>query len=296
MKFVNVNEFINSLNISVPSVEEFKKLCDSTSMYFDENNKIIKGNYEREVLLYALVAKYRPKNIIEFGTACGYGSLCMAKAIQDFNIQGNIFTIDMNDPKHPHVFPADFNDGEGIKTRKISVENLWKKIVPRECINKIKLLNGYSGEIMNSQEFPKMDFAYIDGAHFYDGVKHDFFSFLNIRAKEFHILFDDYRDSPHFGIKKLIDNDIGNNCEPVLIDTDLEKIALKLGLTKDSIYGMCLIDSKSFKDTIENLFPKKKRNDFLKKYRAYEKRLKFRSKINEKIPLLKNIRFRWWKK
>jgi len=35
---------------------------------------------------------------------------------------------------------------------------------------------------------------------------------------------------------------------------------------------------------------------FLDRYRLTEKRIKIRKKIDKRMPFLKNIRFRWWKK
>ena len=62
-------------------------------------------------------------------------------------------------------------------------------------------------------------------------------------------------------------------------------------MTSDSKYGMCWIDSESLKCPIDSAYNKTYLNEQIKKYQKFEKRLKFRNSINEKIPFLKKIRF-----
>ena len=57
----------------------------------------------------------------------------------------------------------------------------------------------------------EFDFAYVDGAHFFDAVKHDFYSIISQVNNEFGILFDDYVNRPYYGIKKLIDEEVSKN-------------------------------------------------------------------------------------
>ena len=58
-----------------------------------EKSKIMTINYERGILLYSLIAKYRPKNVLEIGTAEGYSALCMAWAMTDCKINGKNLKI-----------------------------------------------------------------------------------------------------------------------------------------------------------------------------------------------------------
>jgi len=75
-------------------------------------------------------------------------------------------------------------------------------------------------------------------------------------------------------------------------DTDLhlEKI---LSLPKHD-YGMCWLHSNSLKQSLGNAYPKPIREEYIKKYLKFENRLARRYKLNKKIPLLKNIRFKFW--
>ena len=172
--------------------------------------------------------------------------------------------------------------------------NLWEKTAKKEWIEKITTISGYSGKILNEHMLPKFDFAYIDGAHFFDAVKHDFYSFLNHANTEIGILFDDYIDRPNYGIKNLIDTDISKNFDVSLIKTDtnlhLERI---LSLDKHD-YGMCWLDSKSLKKPLDDVYSKSTRDKYIKTYLKFENRLARRYDLNKKFPMLKNIRFKFW--
>ena len=285
MQITDIRSFIKSLEIAVPDDEKFLRLSKSTPMY-PENEELHSINYERGILLYALIAKYKPRNVLEIGTAKGYSTLCMAWAMHDHNIPGIIYTID---PALDTKFEIKIDDEINVLT----TTSLWKKIAPYEWISKIKPYAGHSGEIMDKHQFPKIDFAYIDGHHVYEAVEHDFYAFLNISSNDFCILFDDYALSD--GVTKLIDNDVSENFDGVLIKTNTEHPYKELGFDLNSKFGvyhaMCWFQQDSLKKPLQQAYPIHKINDVLKKYRKFEKRWILRQKINQKIPMLKNIRF-----
>ena len=167
-----IDEYIKKLNVETPSKNEFLRLSRILPINpEDDENFII--NYERGMLLYALIAKYRPKNILEIGTASGYATLCMAWAMEDHNIDGKIFTID---PKsHQEVITRKLKIDEEIKTMSLSRRELWKKFVSSEWIKKIEVLTGYSYDVLDKENFPKIEFCYVDGSHVYTAVKTRFF-------------------------------------------------------------------------------------------------------------------------
>ena len=73
-----VREFVQSLDVELPPIEKFWTLGDATALRVRQDGTFFRSNYERGILLYALVAKHRPNTVLEFGTGRGYGSLCMA--------------------------------------------------------------------------------------------------------------------------------------------------------------------------------------------------------------------------
>lgn len=89
---ISINSLINSFGVDIPSVDEFERLNSFSPIYNDEADSIL--NFERGMLLYAMVGKFRPKIILEIGTASGYSTICMAKALTEFYIQGKVVTID----------------------------------------------------------------------------------------------------------------------------------------------------------------------------------------------------------
>ena len=63
---VEIEQFVNSLNVQIPSKEKFRQLTHIFPIYPElESNPIT--NYERGILLYSLIAKFRPKNVLEIG-------------------------------------------------------------------------------------------------------------------------------------------------------------------------------------------------------------------------------------
>ena len=62
MQITDIGSFIKSLEITVPDDKEFLKLSKSTPMN-SENVESHSINYERGILLYALIAKYKPQNV-----------------------------------------------------------------------------------------------------------------------------------------------------------------------------------------------------------------------------------------
>ena len=165
---VRIEQFINSLNVQVPSKENFLRLSHIFPIYPKiESNPII--NYERGILLYSLIAKYKPKNVLEFGTAEGYSALCMAWAMADYDINGKIFTIDPKPFDVPLEREITWEENTKHETVLLSTKELWNKFANKEWIEKIEVLTGFSGEVIQKKikEFPKMDMGFIDGHHAY---------------------------------------------------------------------------------------------------------------------------------
>lgn len=288
MKKIGVIDFIESLDVVIPPLEQFWKLGDMTALWLNKNNEFVRLNYYRGLLLYALVAKYKPKKILEFGTAKGYGTLCMAWAMHDNKIDGQIYSIDGISQSELIETPLK-RPNEIKRVESITIREIWNEVAKPEWLEHIKILTGYSGEVMQNMRMNKFDFAFIDGGHFYRVVKHDFLSFLQNSSNEFGVLFDDYLDKEGWGVKKFIDDEVAQNFDVTLIKTDVEN-----NFMQKSDYGMCWVRKNS-------LLPSEKfygieADNFLKDYRKFEKRLKFRNIANKKIPQLKNIRFRWWHK
>ena len=292
MNSVKIEQFIDSLDIKIPPKEKFLELTHIFPISPQLNFAKQIPNYERGILLYSLIAKYKPKNVLEIGTAEGYSTLCMAWAMTDYNINGKIFTID---PK-PFDVPVERNvtweDNPKHDTVMLSRRELWNKFADKEWIKKIEVLTGFSGEVLQKNtKLPKMDMGFIDGSHAYTVVVHDFYAFLEVASENFHLLFDDYVPNENDGVTKTIDEEVAPNFDISLIQTNAKEQRKESGESPDELY-ICWLDSKSLKKPLREIYPKSKSEQIINKYLKWEKRWKLRKDLNTKIPLLGRFRFR----
>ena len=289
---VKIDQFIDSLDVKTPPKEKFLELTHIFPISPQLNFAKQIPNYERGILLYSLIAKYKPKNVLEIGTAEGYSTLCMAWAMTDYNINGKIFTID---PK-PFDVPVERNvtweDNPKHDTVMLSRRELWNKFADKEWIKKIEVLTGFSGEVLQKNtKLPKMDMGFIDGSHVYEAVVHDFYAFLEVASETFHLLFDDYVPNENDGVTKAIDEEVAPNFDIALIQTNAKEQRKESGESPDELY-ICWLDSKSLKKPLREIYPKSKSEQIINKYLKWEKRWKLRKDLNTKIPLLGRFRFR----
>jgi len=289
---VEIEQFINSLNVQTPSKEKFRQLTHIFPIYPElESNPIV--NYERGILLYSLIAKFRPKNVLEIGMAEGYSTLCMAWAMTDYNINGRIFTIDPKPFDVPIKRKITWEENPEHDTTLLSTKELWNKFADKEWIEKIEVLTGFSGEVLQkkTEKFPKMDMGFIDGHHAYEAVIHDFYAFLRTASENFYLLFDDYIPNETDGVTKMIDEEVVPNFDVTLIKTNAKQQRKEVGVKEEEL-NMCWMKSSSLKKSLQEIYPKSKSEQIISKYLKWEKRWKLRKDLNTKIPLLGRFRFR----
>ena len=292
MNSVKIEQFIDSLDVKTPPKEKFLELTHIFPISPQLNFAKQIPNYERGILLYSLIAKYKPKNVLEIGTAEGYSTLCMAWAMTDYNINGKIFTIDPKPFDVPIERNVTWEDNPKHDTVMLSRRELWNKFADNEWIKKIEVLTGFSGEVLQKNtELPKMDMGFIDGSHVYEAVVHDFYAFLEVASESFHLLFDDYMPNENDGVTKAIDEEVAPNFDIALIQTNAKEQRKESGESPDELY-ICWLDSKSLKKPLREIYPKSKSEQIINKYLKWEKRWKLRKDLNTKIPLLGRFRFR----
>ena len=178
MKITHIKDKLEELDYPVEnfSLGEFdvigeytaKKNRHPSSDLYKSVGCFFRPNYERGLLIYALIRKYKIKSYLEIGFGRGYSTFCAAKAMTDDGINGKITTIDPNfDRSH--------------------LENLTK-ISPKNWFEKINFLQAKSEDAIPTLD--KFDMIYIDGDHTYDAVKKDW-DLCEDRWNKL-ILFDDY--------------------------------------------------------------------------------------------------------
>ena len=184
--YLEVEKFENSSGYKID-----KLWLDDLALHTQVVKKESAINYQHGRILYSKLSKYIKEknikfiNVVEIGTARGFSSICMSKAINDANINGKIITIDIisNDQK---IYWNCIDDLESKKSRKDLLKN-W----PNE-LNNISFLTGPSSFVLKKISFDRIHFAYTDGMHDYFNTKKEF-DFISSRQR-FNdiIIFDDY--------------------------------------------------------------------------------------------------------
>lgn len=164
-------------------------------------------NYAHGKILYSALRQYISRNqenlknvvILETGTARGFSSLCMAKALNDSKIPGSIITFDVL----PHTKKIYWNcvtdHLEGPITRKELIEP-WSHLVNKYII----FHQGYSNIELKKVGLQRINFAFLDGAHTYEDVLLEF-SIIEKHQKEGDIIvFDDYNEKLFPGIVRAV--------------------------------------------------------------------------------------------
>jgi len=283
---VKILDYVKSLNIEIPQLEKFQKLSQIFKIYPSATKEESLRNYERGILLYSLVTKFRPKHILEIGRAQGYSTMCMAWALNKNQIDGDIISVDPIPFDSANNFFVDWENDQEPKFQEISTSELWKRYADKNLLNKITVLTCYSDELLE-KNLPKFDFCYIDGHHIYEAVMCDFSVFLNKANEQFACLFDDYSVNAITKMDKAIDGIRALFGGGLLIKEDDSSKNNSLKTSQDFL---CLCESR-------NLISNSKYSDFIKhsveyimKYRKIRKRYQFRQKINKAIPPLAHVR------
>ena len=200
-----------------PEVNEFEKL---TGYKIDINwlnelalktQIVIKKselNYAHGRILYSALREYVSKNykvlnnisIIETGTARGFSSLCMAKALSDSDISGSILTFDVLPHKKKIYWNCIVDHIEG-KTSREKLLKSWEDLVNKYII----FHQGYSIIELKKIGLQRINFAFLDGAHTYKDILFEFSILKNQQKKGDIIVFDDYNKVSFPGIVRAVD-------------------------------------------------------------------------------------------
>ncbi len=166
-------------DISLGSFDEIgeftaKKKRSPDSDLYKSVGAYFRPNYERGLLIYALIKKYNVKSYLEIGFGRGYSCFCATMALSE-TTGGSVTVVDpVIDDTH--------------------LQNLTK-VFPKEWFEKIDFCKATSDEFFNDRVYfneirNSFDMIYIDGDHRYDYVKRDWENAKD-RFKKI-VLFDDY--------------------------------------------------------------------------------------------------------
>ncbi|SCA63543.1 Uncharacterized protein SCG7109_AR_00130 [Chlamydiales bacterium SCGC AG-110-M15] len=161
--------------------------------------------FQHGPLLYSALRSYIEKkapnyvNIIETGTARGFSSLCLAKALQDADTEGKIMTFDVL-PHKTAIFWNCIDDLQGPCTRESLLQG-FHDLIDRYLI----YIQGDTRVSMLKAQMSRIHFAFLDGAHTYKDLMNEFQYLKGKQQPGDIIVFDDYVESVFPGVVKAVD-------------------------------------------------------------------------------------------
>lgn len=201
-----------------------KKSRSPNDALYKTAGAFFRPNYERGLLISALIKRFEIKSFLEIGFGRGYASFCAAKTMCDMGLEGSVYSVD---PKF---------DENHLK--------MLSQTFPREWFGRLNLIKGTINDAILSLPGP-VDLVYIDGDHRYEAVKYDW-ECVKDRYNKF-VLFDDYdprSTSTDMQVKKFIDE---LDVEKELIISDRRIFFDDRRMSDDEIdYGQILVKNPNF--------------------------------------------------
>jgi predicted O-methyltransferase YrrM len=148
--------------------------------------------YQHGRVLYAVLRAYlasRPTesvNIVETGTARGFSSIVMAKALRDSNRHGRILTFDLL-PHDRKIYWNCIDDHEGRKTRR-DLLSPWRDLADEYIV----FVEGDSRVQLRKIRTGRIHFAFLDGAHSRKDILGELEAVVPFQMQGDIIVFDDY--------------------------------------------------------------------------------------------------------
>jgi len=179
------------------------KFFENLALHTQVVLKKSKLNYQHGRILYTLLMHHFKKNkiknvnILETGTARGFSSICMSKAINDLKINGKIFTIDII-PHDVKIYWNCIDDNEEKKTRNellLKWNNETKNII---------FINETTKNFIKKFYLPRINFAFLDAEHKFNDVLREFRYVEMRQEKNDLIFFDDVTPDLFPGVVKAI--------------------------------------------------------------------------------------------
>jgi hypothetical protein len=161
--------------------------------------------YAHGRLLYTTVRDYVRRaspatvTVLETGTARGFSSLCMARALDDAGVPGTVLTFDVL----PHDVPMYWNcidDLDGPRSR-AELLRPWEDLVERYVVY-------HQGDTLRELPkvyLPRVNVAFLDGQHTYEHVTREFQAVRGRQRPGDVIFFDDYTPGTFPGVVRAVD-------------------------------------------------------------------------------------------
>ena len=210
--FKEVKEFESKMGYSIDK-EWLNKLALKTQVVIKKSPL----NYAHGRVLYSSLRNYlkisskklKSLNVVETGTARGFSSLCMAKALFDSEYDGKICTIDII-PHDKKIFWNSISDHQYGKITRGQLLKDWSNLIERY----IFFIKGTSKDVLKKHEILRIHFAFLDANHTFNDVMYEFYKISKSQKSGDIIVFDDYNPTDYPGVFKainLIESNLGYN-------------------------------------------------------------------------------------
>ncbi len=197
-KYPNVEEECKNLGIQIN-----KPYFDNLALVTQVVIKDSEINYQHGILLYSFLKNYIEKfkvekvTVLETGTARGYSSVCMSKAINESDCEGEVITVDYL-PCDKKIFWNCIKDFEGKHTR-YELLSEWESE-----LDNITFLTGKTKNVLDKIDIDRINFAFLDACHTENEVLEEY-KFVSCRQmKGDVIIFDDVTPFAFPGVVKAL--------------------------------------------------------------------------------------------
>lgn len=171
---------------------------------------IIKTRFkkDRKEFVCSVIEKEKPKKILEVGARNGTLAKRMLKKCREEGFSTSYTGIDLfSDLMDEELFQLEVSQWPS------SLEELQTDLVKSFPEFKIRLIKGFSKNVLEKLKNERFDLIIIDGGHSYDTVLSDWNQCSELLNESGSIIFDDYTDKNGvvkggIGVKKVIDNNI----------------------------------------------------------------------------------------
>ena len=198
--YPEIDKYEKSSGFSI-DIKWFHKLALHTQIVIKKSELC----YQHGRVIYSTLSNYiyvnnnENINIVEIGTARGFSTIIMARALMDYNQLGKIMTIDPL-PHSKRILWNCIDDNSGPKTR-LELLKDHKNLID----DSISFLEGISKNILPKLKLKRIHFAFIDGAHDYDNVMYESKFISKFQNAGDIIIFDDYNKSQYPSLVEAVD-------------------------------------------------------------------------------------------
>ncbi len=160
--------------------------------------------YPHGRMLYALLRRMIADRgldhvtVLETGTARGFSSLCMAKAIEDSGIDGRVITLDVLSHLKPQIWNC-IDDHDGPKSR-AQILSPWQSL-----LRKVVFIQGDTLYTLPRVGLDRIHFAFLDAQHIHSSVMQEFHAVAARQESGDVIVFDDVTADTFPGVVKAVE-------------------------------------------------------------------------------------------